>query len=282
MNTFIRFQRSEQNQKTAPYTGEGAYHGASKARPQNPEEVEESCPTTVMRMLREGTGLFTSFDATFTNTFDVQRMLLVPSQEQIRDDGVTFCWCPFDEALREAGPVTKRVLLEMKPLLEGKKRHVYIDSKIQHFSVGDLPVDSKIWHVDGSITVRDRRAQELGHSIVHDMRARFDCAVPPPRYLAYQSSYNCATQYAVGPVTVKLPELIISFDILDSLVREADPCVMSQPAGSIVSFDGLSLHRAVPAQADEWRLWIRCIETDREVKLDSTIIECYNTVFKAR
>jgi hypothetical protein len=27
-------------------------------------------------------------------------------------------------------------------------------------------------------------------------------------------------------------------------------------------------------------LWIRCVETDREVQLDTSIIECYGTVFR--
>ncbi len=29
-----------------------------------------------------------------------------------------------------------------------------------------------------------------------------------------------------------------------------------------------------------WRLWIRCVETDREVRLETSIVECYNTVFR--
>ncbi len=40
----------------------------------------------------------------------VERQLPVPTQEEVRSDGVVFCWCPLDEALGLAGPLTKRVL----------------------------------------------------------------------------------------------------------------------------------------------------------------------------
>ena len=58
------------------------------------------------------------------------------------------------------------------------------------------------------------------------------------------------------------------------------PACAPQPAGAIVRFDGLSLHRAVAASEAGWRLWIRCVETDRQVQLDADIIECYGTVFR--
>ena len=47
------------------------------------------------------------------------------------------------------------VLDEMEHHLDGGKRHVYIDAKIQYFEAGDLPVDSQHWHVDGSIVARE-------------------------------------------------------------------------------------------------------------------------------
>jgi len=95
-------------------------------------------------------------------------------------------------------------------------------------------------------------------------------------YLAYQSSTHCATEFATAVVSLRIPELIPNFDELDLQVRALDPPGEPQPASSIVAFDGLSLHRAVAARSAGWRLWIRCSETDHEVRL----VECYGTVFR--
>jgi hypothetical protein len=111
------------------------------------------------------------------------------------------------------------------------------------------------------------------------MKARFSPA-PSPRYLAYQSSHHCATLFITEPVTLSLPELIPNFDALDASVRALDPPAIEQPAGSIVRTDGRSLHRARAAVRAGWRLWIRIVETDREVQLETSIVECYNTVFR--
>ena len=78
-----------------------------------------------------------------------------------------------------------------------------------------------------------------------------------------------------------MPELIPNFDDLDVQVRGVDPPRVAQPASSIVAFDGRSLHRAVPAEGPGWRLWLRCAETDHEVRLNPSIVECYGTVFRA-
>jgi hypothetical protein len=104
--------------------------------------------------------------------------------------------------------------------------------------------------------------------------------VVPPRYLAYQSSDHCATLFATSPVTMTLPELVPNFDGLDAHIRALSPPIVAQPASSSVRTDGLSLHRAQAASGAGWRLWVRCVETDREVLLDSSIIECYGTVFR--
>ena len=78
-----------------------------------------------------------------------------------------------------------------------------------------------------------------------------------------------------------MPELIPNFDGLDAAVRALDPAgVVAQPPGSIVRTDGSSLHRAQEASGAGWRLWVRCVETDRKVELNSTIIDCYGTVFR--
>lgn len=288
METYLRRQRTVDTQRVLPYTGEGAYHGSTKSRPRPAAPrppapvIAETRPRTLDAYARDGKTQIGEFAATFPNRCAIMEALPVPSQEAIAADAVTFVWCPFETARREAGPLTRTVLDAMAPHLTGTRRHVYIDSKIQHFRVGDLPVDSQIWHVDGSIVARDARVQDLGFALLHDMRARMDGEAPSPLYLAYQSSEGCATQYVSAPMTVSLPELIPNFDILDERVRDAQPAIHAQPPAAIVSFDGLSLHRAVKAQRDEWRLWIRCVETDREVHLSRSIIECYNTVFRTR
>ncbi|MFT3698723.1 MAG: hypothetical protein QM831_36590 [Kofleriaceae bacterium] len=266
-------------QKVAPFTGEGAYHGSTK--PRGPSAIPATPPVDEMRptTLERGITQIADFTATFPNHYAVATTLPVPSQAEIEADGITFCWSLIDDAIAAAGPLTRRVLEAMTAHLRRTKRFIYIDSKIQWFEAGDTPVDSQHWHVDGSIASRDHRVHALGYELLHDMRARF--AHPsPPVYLAYQSSTHCATQFATAPVTLALPELIPSFDLLDERVRAIDPPCVSQPPSSIVAFDGLSLHRAVPATSAGWRLWIRCTETDHEIRVNPSIIDCYGTVFR--
>jgi hypothetical protein len=279
--------RSQETQKIVPFTGEGAYHGSTKPRPMPSAPVpapappvEEMRPTTVERYASSGTTVIDTFDATFPNRNEIVSRLPVPTQDEIRGDGTTFVWTPFAQALAEAGPITRRVLEEMQEHLIGKQRNVYVDSKIQYFEAGDVPVDSRHWHVDGTITARGPTVSALGFALLHDMRARFQTPDLAPRLLAYQSSDHCATEYATEPVTVRLPELIANFDELDAKVRAQSPATAAQPAAAILRFDGLSLHRAVAAKASGWRLWVRCMETDREVHLNPAIVECYGTVFR--
>lgn len=285
-DAIVKRVRSIADQKIAAFTGEGAYHGSTKPRPPAsvpaapPELVEEMRPTTLEAYAARGALGIEDFDAVFPNRYEVKSILPVPTQDEIEHDGVTFCWCLIDEAIAEAGPLTRRVLEEMTRHLRCDKRFVYIDSKIQWFEQGDVPVDSRHWHVDGSIAVRDDRVRALGHRLLHDMRARLTGDVPSPTYLAYQSSTHCATQFATAPLSVRMPELIPNFDELDLRVRALDPRCEAQPASSIVGFDGLSLHRAVAARGPGWRLWIRCAETDHEVRLNPSIVECYGTVFR--
>lgn len=279
MNTVIKEDKAPELQKVATFSGDGAYHGANKIKDrQAPEtELDETNPTSLANK-----DPFEIFMAWFRNTCDVKSILDLPSQEEIQNDGITFMWAPFDVALAEAGPLTKRVLLAMEPYLERKKKFIYIDSKIQYFKAGDIPVDSKLWHVDGAISVRDKRALDLGFPLLHDMKARL-ITKAPPKYLAYQSSTHCATQFATKPISIFLSSCITSFDSLDEKISSLDPerlGIISQPASSIISFDGYSLHRAVPAEGDGWRLWIRCTETDREIYVDSAAVSCYGTVFR--
>jgi hypothetical protein len=282
----LRQEHTHDSQQIAPFTGEGAYHGSTRKRAARsasappPVVVEEMRPTTLDAYPLDGSRPIAAFEATFPNLYTVERVLPVPTQEEVRGDGVTFCWCPLEEALEVAGPLTRRVLEAMKELVIGDKRFVYVDSKIQYFEPGDVPVDSQHWHVDGSIVARGPAVEALGHNLLHDMKARLASGVVPPRYLAYQSSEHCATLFATSPVTMTLPELIPNFDGLDAHIRALSPPIVAQPASSIVRTDGLSLHRAQAASGAGWRLWVRCVETDREVLLDSSIIECYGTVFR--
>ena len=286
MRTFLRQERSVATQQVARFTGEGAYHGSTLARPTaGPAAalapvVEEMRPRSLERYDAAEVREIASFTARFPNRHEVLARLPVPDQEAIRADGVTFCWCPIDEAIREAGPLTRGVLEAMQGHLTGRKRYVYIDSKIQYFAAGDVAVDSQHWHVDGTIVARDERAQRLGHPLLHDMRARLEGPAEPPTYLSYQSSEHCATMFVTEPVALTMPELIANFDDLDRQVRALAPASVSQPAGAIVRFDGGSLHRAIAAEGAGWRLWIRCAETDRRVELTTSIIECYGLVYR--
>jgi len=284
-DAIVKRERSIPDQKVGAFTGEGAYHGSTKpkppAAPAAPRElVEEMRPATLESYAASGATTIAEFETTFPNLYELKATLAVPTQDEIKSDGVTFCWALIDDAIAEAGPLTRRVLEEMNKHLHRDKRYVYIDSKIQWFEQGDVPVDSRHWHVDGSIAVRDERVQALGHRLLHDMRARLDRHAAPPTYLAYQSSTHCATQFATAPVSLRMPELIPNFDELDLRVRTIDPPCEAQPASSIVAFDGMSLHRAVAATSAGWRLWVRCTETDHEVRLNPSIVECYGTVFR--
>lgn len=264
--TFLKSHKSEITQKIAAFTGEGAYHGSSNKEPEKTPILGEKVN-------------FPEMYVKFDNICDIKETLRPPSQEEIQNDGVVFVWSPFDEAKREAGPLTKSILQRMECHLKGDKKYIYVDSKIQYFRRGYLPVDSKLWHVDGSIPVRGEQAWKMGYTFLHDIKSKILSGVTD-RYLAYQSSLHCATQWITDAVAFVMPECIPSFDLLDHLVQEVNPKYMSQPAGSIISFTDNSLHRAVQANDDGWRLWIRCVETDREIKLNSSIIECYGTVFR--
>lgn len=286
MTTSITREHTIANQKLAEFTGEGAYHGSTKQRPPSiprpqVQTVQEARPTTLERYLERGTTRIRSFDAYFPNQLRVVEQLDIPTQEQVRDDGVTFCWCTFEEALHLAGPVTRSVLLGMSNGLTHRKRHIYVDSKIQYFEPGDLPVDSCLRHVDGSIAVRDQRVLPFGASILHDMRARLE-HVDPPRYMAYQSSGHCATGFLDQPLRLRLRELIPNFNEFDIAVRGAEISETAHPAGAILAYDGLTVHWATPATSAGWRLWVRCTETDVEIHPSEAIIECYGTVFRPR
>lgn len=280
--TFLRKDRSRATQVVVPFTGEGAYHGSTKPRSAaprvDPPRVEEMHASSLESL--DPDGRIDDFDAVFPHLCETVATLPTPSQEAIAADAVTFCWCPLNLAIEQAGPLTKQVLVTMREHLDGRKRYVYVDSKIQYFEPGDVPVDSQHWHVDGSITARGPAVERLGHGVMHDMKARLLGPASPPTYLTYQSSEHCATLFVTEPVTLRLPALIPNFDQLDRMVRALAPACAPQPAAAIVRFDGCSLHRAVAAREAGWRLWIRCVETDREVQLDANIIECYGTVFR--
>ena len=280
MNTFISIERDEEGQKKAAFTGEGAYHGAS-----NKEKI-------ALSTLGEKTK-FELFEAFFANVCEIKAQLPVPTAAEIRDDKTSFVWALFADALAKAGPLTKRVLTEIAPLLKGDKKNVYVDSKIQFFEWGDLPVDSQLWHIDGSKVLRGEAANAHGYTLLHDMEATCythsnadsdahgDAQnLSPDNYWAYQSSSHCATEFMVEPQRFMLPKYIENFKILDQIVAATTAKRMAQPAGSIVHFTGNSLHKAVPASAAGWRLWVRVLETDKEIKLSQNIIECYGTVFK--
>jgi hypothetical protein len=284
MTTWISKPYTIETQKVEEFTGEGAYHGSTKQRPPGPprprvEVVAEATPATLERYVEEGRTNIESFDAYFPNSLQIVEQCDVPTQEQVRDDGVTFCWCPFEESIQLAGPLTQRVLTSMRAGLTYTKRHIYIDSKIQYFEEGDLPVDSCLRHVDGSIAVRDERVLGFGSSVLHDMRARLEHG-DPPKYLAYQSSDHCATGFLEQPMRLRMPELIPDFGEFDAAVRRTGIPEIAHPPGAIVAYDGLTVHWATPATSSGWRLWIRCTETDSEIIPSPAIIDCYGTVFR--
>lgn len=286
MQTWLKKVHSIATQAVMPFTGEGAYHGSTKQKPAPAAQVarvpvSEARPTTLERYVADGVESIGMFDAVFPNKLGTVAQLSVPSQDAVRDDGVTFCWCPFDEAEREAGPVTRNVLRMMERGISGFKRYVYVDSKIQYFEPGDLPVDSCLRHVDGSIAVRDERVRRYGATVLHDMRARIKHD-SPPEFMAYQSSDHCATGFLTTPIQLRIPELLPNFNTFDAAVRSTGASEVAHPAGAILAYDGLTVHWATPATSSGWRLWVRCTQTDVEIIPTESVIACYGTVFRPR
>jgi hypothetical protein len=222
---------------------------------------------------------FEPFRAEFTNEFRVERQMRVPTEDEVRADLVTFAWALFDDALKEAGPLTKSVLLEIQPMLRRRKKHVFVDSKIQYFDHLDSPVDSLHWHVDGTPSVENEMSKALGHVLLHDMYARMKHK-EPPTYFAYQSWDGCATEFLTGQIDMEIPKCIPSFAVLDEKLAGRDLNIAKHPPGAIVSFDGLSLHRAVRATKSGWRLWIRVKETDHFNSQSKQVPHFFGTTFR--
>jgi len=273
------------NQLVRDYTGEGAYHGSTKPRPQtvlNPFGVPETDPTTFGKYAGLSPRVFDTFTATLSDVYAETDHLPIPSQEALEaEKDTTFVWRPFDRAIEEAGPVTREVLQAMRPRLRRKKRYCYVDSKIQWFEPGDVAVDSHHLHLDGTIVIRGEFAEKLGYDLLHDMRARLLGGGRPPEYLSYQSSAHCATQFVTEPFQMEVPDFIPDFQEFHQRVLAANPVIKSQPAASIVRSNGKSVHTAVHATAPGWRLWLRAMETDRYIPITaSEVTDCYRAVYR--
>ena len=112
--TSLDEKHSIDTQQVVPFTGEGAYHGSTSKRPNAgspgapPAVVEEMRPSTLESYRLDPPRPIAEFEATFPNLYSVESLLPVPSQEEVRDDGVTFCWCALAEALARSGPGTRR------------------------------------------------------------------------------------------------------------------------------------------------------------------------------
>ncbi len=265
MSNFIKKERSETTQKSAQFTGEGAYHGASNKEPE----------LTYIAAQRQH---FEPEMQHFANPFAIKAQLEPPTQTEIQADATTFVWAEWELAKREAGKLTRSVLEAMEPHLRRDKRYIYVDSKIQFFRKGHLPVDSRLWHIDGTRTIRGEQARALGYTLLHDLQAKKREGLEE-HYLAYQSSGHCATEFLREPIGLLLPAYIASFDPFDAAVQALNLPVFAQPAASIVHFTDDTIHRAVPATADGWRLWLRVLETDKEIRISPHVIDCYGTVF---
>ncbi|MFT4979389.1 MAG: hypothetical protein ACI8S6_005299, partial [Myxococcota bacterium] len=88
MQTFLHRVRTIGAQKVAPFTGEGAYHGSTKSRPQPPPPptppvlVEEVRPRTIEDHARTGETRISTFEATFPGRCEIVESLSVPSQAE--------------------------------------------------------------------------------------------------------------------------------------------------------------------------------------------------------
>ena len=72
-----------------------------------------------------------------------------------------------------------------------------------------------------------------------------------------------------GPLIV----VVASFVTLWLAIRTPDPVYVDAPKAGARAL-------TVAARDAGWRLWVRCVETDRRALLTSSIIECYGLVYR--
>ena len=126
---------------------------------------------------------------------------------------------------------------------------------------------------------------DLGAGLVLDDWAMFVARDSPEGELRWAKTFE-GSVFPYGVVVDADDDIFVAGSFRDEVDfggDELDSGIYDRTSRSqsfIVSFDGLSLHRAVVARDAGWRLWVRCIETDRQVQLTSSIIACYGTVFR--
>lgn len=186
---------------------------------------------------------------------------------------------PLDRGIeRSRGTFLESVLKKLQDVLVGDRLHIYFDAKIQFLKRGQWPSPDNMWHVDGGISLQPESTNLIFPT--YDMWAR-DRLLSYPRFHSFITGGHSQTQYASEPIVAVVPRLMKPWTTIgDSLGLNARIVnTLFHEHGSIVSYDGFSLHRAVSASAPGWRLHVRMIETNTirttRVRTDSEINMVY-------
>lgn len=211
----------------------------------------------------------------FDNAMTRHEVLEPPTEAALMSEP-TYRAVEFNDVLRSCGDYTRYVLGRMEAHLKGNRRFTYVDSKIQYLRIGDAPVDSLYWHIDGCVYVPEKIVRRFGYVQLFDLYAR-SISSSNPTFLSFLTSADCATEYVRDPMRIEVPKCFEWYDVLDALVKAREPRTVSQTPCQVVSFGSKSLHRAVPAKKEGWRLWIRITETDCRQRTHEGVDN--NTVF---
>lgn len=161
------------------------------------------------------------------------------------------------------GYFLESLLKEMEKHLIGDRLFVFVDVKVQYMKKGQYPSPDNMWHIDGGISLKTENSKLLYRS--YDMFARDKLPVYP-RFLSFISGDVSETEYMVTPRSLLVPRLMKSWilqtkeDFFVDNVEDKD--IHTHKCNSIISYDAFTLHRAVPAKRDGWRLHVRIVETN--------------------
>jgi hypothetical protein len=156
----------------------------------------------------------------------------------------------------EHGCEYQKMLLHSAPLLYDKK-YIVIDHQVQLIQPGDKTISNPIegegdWHVDGYTTYLTGEESRI-HIIVSDCHAR--------------------TEYNTVPLMVEFDELpswldfnrYLNGDLANNFVGE------QMPPNRFLTFNHTNVHRAVPADRVEIRMWMRFTETNEDPNNDRPV-----------
>lgn len=169
-----------------------------------------------------------------------------------------------DSALQKCeGTFLHKVCLELSKKVKLNTKYLVVDSKVQFFKKGHIPIDHDCWHLDGTIQI-NRKLSNLTFETA-DIGSR-DILEKFPRFHSWISSNISSTEYMTKEFTVPVPRLLKNWRVFAEMLKSehdiSTDMYHKHSQGEIVSYDAFTLHRAVPAVEDGYRLWVRVAETN--------------------